>query len=448
MLVKEKQFYKTFIFLALPIILQNVISLGVNLADNMMLGRYGEASLSGVTAVNQIQFIFQNLLLGVSDGLVILCTQYWGKKDTASIKKILSIAMRLGIGIMVLLFLIVSVFPGWVIGLFTNDTAIISEGVKYLSVVRFTYPFFCITYILLAFLRSMEIVKISLYLSLCTLAVNCSINWVLIYGNLGAPRLGVYGAAIGTLTARILEFIILSIFIAKKALPLKLHIKDFFVIDRQLTRDYFKVATPVLITWGLWGVNNAIQTAILGHLSSSAIAANSMASNLYLIVKTMAVGANSATAVIIGKTIGIGDEKKLRQYAKTLQLIFVVIGIISSLILFALIEPILSLYSFSDESRTLARSFLRILCIVIIGMCYQMPTNNGIIKGGGSTKYVLIMDLISIWGIVIPLSFAAAFLFNASPIVVVWCLNLDQLFKSIPAFIKCNFGHWAKKLTR
>ena len=183
-------------------------------------------------------------------------------------------------------------------------------------------------------------------------------------------------------------------------------------------------------------------------MSSAAIAANSMASNLYLIVKTIAVGAASATNVSIGKIIGERKQDRIKEYAKTFQILFVCMGAVCALLLFLLTEPVLSLYSFSDESRGLARSFLHILCFIMAGMCYQMPVNAGIIKGGGDTKYVMIMDLISIGGIVIPLSFLAAFVLDAPPTVVVWCLNLDQLFKCVPAFIKVNFGNWCKKLTR
>ncbi|MDO5785187.1 MAG: MATE family efflux transporter [Eubacteriales bacterium] len=447
-IVKDKRFYRTFIFLALPIILQNVVSLSVNLTDNLMLGRFSESALSGVTAVNQIQFIYQNLLIGIGDGLVILASQYWGKKDTNSIRKISSVAMRTALVLMLALFVIVSLFPTQVVGLFTKDTAIIAEGVRYLNIVRFTYPFFCITTILLAVLRSTEIVKIAFYLSISTLCINFCINWVLIYGHFGMPRLGVQGAAIGTLTARIVEFVIILFYIKKKEKNLHLKLKDFLQLNRTIMSDYYRVSIPIIFIAAMWGFNTAMQTAILGHLTSSAIAANSMASNLFLIVKTVAVGSASTANVLIGKAIGQGDMKVVKDYAKTFQILFLCMGICCGILLFALTEPVLALYSFSDESREMARSFLHILCVVMVGMSYQMPVNSGIIKGGGATRYAMILDLVSIWCIVIPLSFVMAFVVKASPIVVVWCLNLDQLFKCIPAFIKVNYGHWAKKLTR
>lgn len=446
--IKEKQFYRIFFALCLPIVFQNVISLSVNLADNLMLGRYGESALSGVTAVNQIQFIYQNILMGIGDGMVILASQYWGKKELDPIKRIASVAMRTALSLMAVLFFIISFAPRQVVGLFTKDAAIIAEGVRYIRIVRFTYPFFCVTTILLAVLRCTEVVKIALYLSCSTLLINCGINYVLIYGRFGMPRLGVQGAAIGTLTARIVEVLILLFFLKRKEKNLHLKLEDFKHLDKGLCKDYFRVSFPIILLQSLWGVNTALQTAILGHLSSAAIAANSMASNLYLIVKTIAIGAASTANVLIGKAIGEGNEKRVRDYAHTMQILFLGMGLFCGLLLFALTEPVLSLYRFSDESRILARTFLHILCFVMMGMCYQMPVNSGIIKGGGDTKYIMKLDLISIWGIVVPLSFVVAFVVKASPIVVVWCLNLDQLFKCIPAFFKVNYGQWIRKLTR
>ncbi len=448
MLIRDKKFYRAFLALCLPIVLQNIISLSVNLTDNLMLGRYAESALSGVTAVNQIQFIYQNLLMGIGDGLVILSAQYWGRRDTASIRKVAGVSMRTALIAMVLLFAAASLFPTQVVGLFTSDRAIIAEGVRYLNIVRFTYPFFCVTTILLALLRSTEVVKIAFYLSLSTLCINFCINWVLIYGHFGMPRMGAAGAAVGTLAARMVEFAVVVLYMRKRENNLRVRLRDFLHVDRVIAGDYFRVSIPVILMASLWGVNTAMQTAILGHLNSSAIAANSMASNLFLLVKTAAVGSAATANVLIGKAIGEGDLRRVNDEAKTMQVMFVCMGICCGIVLFALTEPVLALYSFSEESRRLARAFLHILCVVMVGMSYQMPTNAGIIRGGGDTRYTMLLDLISIWGIVIPLSFFAAFVLDAPPAAVVWCLNLDQLFKCVPAFLKVNYGSWVKQLAR
>lgn len=444
----EPAFYRTFFSMYIVLVLQNVVTLSVNLADNMMLGAYSEISLSGVAAVNQIQFVYQQLITALGDGLVVLCSQYWGKKQTGIMKKIGANAMQAALLVCLLLFLLVSVFPYEVLGLFTTDVPIIEEGVRYLKVVRFTYPFFAVTQILLASLRSVEIVKIAFWLSVQTFFANCGINWVLIYGNLGAPSLGVTGAAIGTLTARVIECAVLIWYVLKKEQRLKLRPKDYLQSDRVLRMDYLKLTAPIALIQGLWGLNTAMQTVILGHMTSAAIAANSVASTLFLLVKSIPIGAASTASILIGKKIGEGDKDAVRNYARVLQKLFVLLGIACGLLLFVIRTPILNLYDLSESTRKMADSFLLILCVIAVTMSYQMPTNIGIIRGGGNAAFVMKVDLISIWGIVIPLSFFMAFVVKASPVVVVCCLNADQVFKCIPAFLKVNYGSWIRELTR
>lgn len=448
MKTEKATFYKSFFSLYIALVLQNVITLSVNLTDNVMLGAYSETALSGAAAVNQIQFVFQQLLNGLGDGVVIFCSQYWGKKQTETMKRISAVAMHAAITVSVLLFILVSLFPSEAVGIFTTDENIIQEGAKYLQVIRFTYLLFAVTQILLATLRSAEIVKIAFRLSVLTFFVNCGLNYLFIFGHFGMPELGIEGAAVGTLAARILEITILIIFIWKRENRLQIRFKDYWKLDKGLCRDYFRVAAPMVVTQGLWGVNTALQTVILGHMTAAAIAANSAASTLFLLVKSISVGASSSASVIIGKTVGGGDLALVKTYAKRLQKLFLGIGILSAGLLFFLRVPFLSLYDLQPETMEMTNTFLLIFCVVVMGMSYQMPTNNGIIRGGGNAMFVVKMDLISIWLIVIPVSFFMAFVVEASPVVVFCCLNADQIFKCIPAFLKANYGNWIRRLTK
>ena len=219
---KDEGLYRRFLSLAVVLVLQNVVTLSVNLADNMMLGAYSETALAGVAAVNQIQFVYQQLLHALGDGVVIVGSQYWGKNQTVPMKRLASAAMRFGLVLSIALFAVVSLIPYRVMGIFTRDSGIIAEGARYLNIIRFTYLFFAVTQILLATLRSVETVKIAFKLSVLTLFVNCGINYVLINGHFGAPEMGVKGAAIGTLAARILECIVLLLYISKRERKLNL----------------------------------------------------------------------------------------------------------------------------------------------------------------------------------------------------------------------------------
>ncbi len=306
-LVRERSFYRSFFRMCCILVLQNVITLSVNLADNLMLGAYSETALAGAAAVNQIQFVYQQLLVSFGEGLVIIGTQYFGKRQTAPIRRIASIAMRFGLSTAVLLFVLVSCFPTQAVGLFTEDVAIVDAGVSYLRLIRFTYPFFALTQMLLATLRSVGTVRIALGLSVSTLLINGGINYVLIYGHFGAPEMGIAGAAIGTLTARVVELVVLLLYLCLREKKLGLRLRDFLHTDRLLLRDYVRVTLPIFCAGALWGFNGAAQNAILGHLSSTAIAANSVASTLFLVVKSAAIGASSSASFHIGRAVGEGD---------------------------------------------------------------------------------------------------------------------------------------------
>ena len=348
----------------------------------------------------------------------------------------------------VLLFIAASIVPSGIVGLFTENPDIVAQGTEYLRIIKFTYILFALTNIFLAILRSVEKVKIAFYTSLMSLVINCSINYCLINGNLGFPQLGVKGAAIGTLTARAVELVVIIIYTFRFEKRLSLKIKEIVKPDKSYIKDFIITCLPFAAVGTMFGMSTALQTVILGHLSDSAIAANSVSSTLFMVLKVASTGAASSAAVVIGKTVGSGDLSKIKEYTRTLQLMFITIGLLTSVALRLIKEPVLSLYNLTPETLQMARRFINILCITCIGTAYQMPTNTGIIRGGGDSKYVLKVDIVAIWCIVIPLSFLGAFKFHWPETVVMFCLNSDQIFKAIPAAIKANRFHWMIKLTR
>lgn len=448
LLTRDKSFYKSFLRLMSALMLQQAVVLSVNLADNVMLGGYSETALSGVAAVNQIQFILQQLVFGISNGMVVLASQYWGQKKAEPVRRLMAVAFWAALAIAALLFVLVSLFPHGAVGIFTNDEAIVRQGMDYLAIVRFSYLFFAVTTILLGGMRVVEKVNIALYVSIVALLLNCSINYTLINGRFGFPEMGVRGAAIGTLTARIVECLIVVFYVLCKDRQLRVRVRNLIRIDSVLAKDYVRVSLPVVATGFLWGCNTALQTVILGHMSSSAIAAHSISSTIFLFLKVTSVGASSAAAVLTGKTVGTGNLAKIREYTRTFQVLFLGIGILLGAALFFIRIPLLGLYSLEPQTRELANAFILIESTVLVVMSYQMCMNTGVICGGGDTRYVMVMDLIVIWGIVIPLSFASAFLWNASPVVVLLVLNADQYLKCIPAAVYGNSFRWIRQLTR
>ena len=447
LLTKDKSFYKNFFSLCCALVLNNVIILGVNLADNIMLGNYSEAALSGAAACNQLQFIFQQLITGIGAGMVMMGSQHWGQKNTAGVKKLANGALLCGLILGGVMFLLATLLPRQLLMIFTDSEAFIAQGVLYLNILKYTYPVFAMTNILLATLRAVESVRIGFVVSLFTLVTNISLNYVLIFGRLGFPTMGCEGAALATLISRVVELLVVLVYIARIDKKLCWHLSDLGKMERTAFKAFLVTCLPLVVCDGLFGISTALQTAILGHMQDAAISANSVASTLYQLLKVASVGCAGAAAVIIGKTIGEGRTDKTREYAKTMQLIFVGVGVFICVALLLLRGPIVAAYKISDEAKDLAYAFLGVLAFTGAGMAYQMPTNTGIVRGGGDAKYVLRTDFISIWCIVLPISFLAAFVFHWPPVVVIACLNADQVFKGIPAVIKCNRFRWIKKLT-
>ncbi len=446
--LKHKNLYRTFFPLLVVISLQQLASLAVNLADNLMLGGYSELSLSGATLVNQIQFILQSCVVGIGTGVAVLGAQYWGKRDISPIRRITSVGLKCGVAVGILFTVLTFLFPNAILGLFTGETAVVAEGVRYLRIMCYTYIIYAISNTLMYSLQSVETAFIGTVMSVSTLCINICLNYILIYGHFGAPELGIQGAAVATLTSRIVELLIILTYLFFVDKKLKLRPRHLLNWDMGFLKDYVKVALPVMITGGLWGVAQAAQTAILGHISAETIAANSIATVLFQLFAVVGMSASYAASVTMGKTVGDGKLDLVRPYARRLQLIFLWLGMISGGLLFVCRDAILSLYSVSAETRALARQFLTVLSVTTVGSCYEYPVEAGIVGGGGNTKFAAIMDNGFMWLFTIPAAYLSAFVFGFSPVITFCCLKADQVIKCLPNSIYCNRFTWVRELTR
>lgn len=445
---KDPRFYKTFFRMMIIVALQNLVAYSVNMADNIMLGSYDQSALSGAATVNQIFFMVQQFALSIGNALVVLASQYWGEHRIEPIRTLTGIALKLGIICSVIIIALCTFIPVPLLKLFTDSPEIVEEGLRYLSLIKWTFALFIITNVLMAALRSVGTVNISFYISIVSLIVNVVINYTLIFGKFGFPEMGILGAAVGTFIARILEFVIVLVYIIKVDQKMRLFSGGLFKADKGLRKDYTKVTIPIMLSQVLWGVSVPMQTAILGHLSADAIAANSVATTFYQYLKVIVIAMSSTSAVMIGNAIGRGDMQRIKSDARTMSVIDVAIGLVLGLALFLLRYPLLSLYNLSDTATTMALNLIIIMSFIMVGMSYQMPVSFGIIQGGGDTGFTMKMNMISTWAIVMPLSFMAAFWWKWPVEAVVIVIQSDQIFKGLPTFIRFRGYKWIKKLTK
>lgn len=443
----DKAFYRTLFSLLAFVALQNVIAYTVNMADNMMLGRYSQESLSGAATVNQIFFLIQQFGVSVANALVALSGQYWGEGRKKPIRILTGYALKLSAIIGIVIIVAGMLVPSQICSIFTADPVIIEQGRQYMVIVCWSFGIFCITSTLYAALRAVGIVKISFYVSIVSVIVNCSINYCLIFGAFGFPEMGIRGAAIGTLISRIIEFAIVFIY-CKKDKKIALFQKELLMRDKGLRKDFTKIYVPIFFSTVVWAISIPIQTAILGHISSDALAANNIASTFYQYAKVVTFAMSSCSGVMIANAIGEGKRELVKQAGRTLSVLDVILGIILAALLFFLRKPLLSLYTLTPAAMALTDSLIILQAVIMLGMAYQMPVSFGVIQGGGDAGFVVKMNSISTWLIVIPLTIMGAFWWHVPIIPLVLIIQSDQLFKCVPVFLRFRKYTWIRKLTR
>lgn len=443
---RDRDFYKTLVRLAIPIALQNAVTFAVNFADNLMVGTLGDSAISGVYVGNQLQTVLQMFVAGIEGAILILAAQYWGKRDTGSIRKIASIGVRFAVLVGVLITLVAFLFPSQIMRIFTSDASVIEMGTPYVRVVSLSYLFFCISQVLIASMRAVETAKIGLFVSCVALIVNVSLNYVLIFGKLGFPALGVTGAAIATLISRIAESTVMVVYVRLIDRKLCLRFKDLLKNDRRLTRDFLRYGTPIVGGQIVWSVNMMGQTMILGRFDAGVIAATSIAGMLHNMMYIAMNGFSSAVGIITGKTVGAGRIDKIREYSRTTQVIFLGIGVLSGIAVFLLRDPFISMYNASPAAVEYSRQFINVISITIVGTCYQAACLFGLVKSGGDIAFVFKNDTIFVFLVVLPSAILASYL-GAPPWVVFACLKSDQILKCFVAVVKINRYNWMKNLT-
>ncbi|MBO6157797.1 MAG: MATE family efflux transporter [Firmicutes bacterium] len=448
LLTRDRSFYKTLITLAIPVALQNLITFSVTFADNLMVGALGDSAISGVYMGSQIQTFLQIFSAGIEGAILILAAMYWGKQDKASIKKIIAIGMHFSLFFGLLLTLICLLFPSQIISIFTREASVISEGAIYLRIVCLSYAFFCVTQALIAAMRSVEVARIGMVVSAISLVFNISLNYILIFGKLGFPAMGVKGAAIATFISRVVETIVMVVYTFKIDQKLKLRVKELLQSDPVLRRDFIRYGLPIVGGQVVWSINMMGNSMIMGRFNESVIASVSIANTMNTLAYVAMNGMSSAVGIITGKTVGAGKKELMKEYARTTQILFFGIGLLTGLFIFLLKGPFISLYSgITEETVRYSNQFMSVLSVTMIGTCYQAACLFGLVKSGGDIDFVFKNDTIFVFLVVLPSAILAA-RFGAPAWVVFACLKSDQILKCIVAYFKINSFNWMKDLTR
>lgn len=443
----NRNFYKTLITITMPIALQNIISYSVNMMDTIMLGSLGEVALSASSLANQMFFIFTVVCYGIGGGAVVLTSQYWGKKDINAIQTVTSIVLKLTVGLSVAFTALIMIVPKEIMSIFTNEAEVIAAGTEYLRVVALSYVFYGITSIFLIVLRSVETVNISVAIYAVSFCINVFFNYVFIFGKFGAPALGVTGAAVGTVIARVAEVIMMSVYVFKIDKKIRFRLSMIKNSSQELTMDILRYGMPVMVNELLWSIGTSMHAVILGHMGAIVVAANSICNVVFQMATSFIFGVSSASAVIIGKAVGSEDIDGAERSAHKLVRVYFVMGVISAVILLILKTPIISIYKIEDATKLLAEQFMVVYAVVIFFMAYTCPLITGVFRGSGDTKFAMVVDVGCLWS-VIPIGALACFVWNLPPVAVLLCLRLDMPLKTMFSLKRLGTDRWIRSVTR
>lgn len=443
----DKTFLLTLVTLMVPMILQNLLTLGTQMMDSIMLGQLGQNELSASSLANQPFFIFNLLIFGMASGSSVLNAQFWGKRDIRSIKIIISICLKVAFTVSILLAAVVMLFPRAVMAVYTNDQAVIELGAQYLQVIGWCYIFHGIASTLLTSIRSVGIVRVAVVDSVFALVCNTSLNYILIFGKLGFPALGVRGAAIATVITRIGEVAIVLtylLFIDKK---LKFRPRDLAAFEMGLLKNYLKNGLPVAFNEVFWSIGVSIQSMILGRLGSDAVSASQMSSIVQQFATVFIFGVANAAAIIIGNDIGAGRMEEAKSRIRAFRWIAVWVGLFAAGVILVLSRPVVGFYNVPEETKELALQMLRMLSVIVLFVSQTGIGVVGLLRGGGDPRFGVFVDLCGLWLFAVPAALLAAFVFHAPVLAVYLCSKLDEPVKLVMLTWRMRNGRWIKDVT-
>lgn len=446
--VRDKKFYKTLAAFAIPIAAQQLITVGVNMADNIMLGQLGEVAMSGATLANNFIGIYQIMCMGLGMGASVLVSRFFGMKDQTSMKKAVNVMFRLEFVFATLFSIVTALIPALIMKIYTPEMNVIEAGRGYLliSIPCYYLNGYAVTTSLM--LRSVGKANIPLYSSIASFFINIFFNWVLIFGHLGFPEMGVNGAALGTLIARVVEFSVTMGFLFFKDTNIHIRLKDLTMKVRDLIPEYIRISIPVLISDTLLGLGNSAIAIVMGHIGAVFVAANAITTITMQMATVVIQGISQASCTITGITLGEGDVQKAQAQGVTFATLGFLIGGIGCILILALKSVIIGAYNITPETSALADELMEAVAFVIWFQAANSILTKGTLRGGGDTKFLMIFDIIFLWACSIPLGALAGLVWHWSGFWTYMMLKIDQFLKCIICLFRLRSGKWIKKISK
>ncbi|MBE6992196.1 MAG: MATE family efflux transporter [Ruminococcaceae bacterium] len=445
--LRNKSFFTKTFKLMLPVILQQLITVGINFLDNLMIGGFGETQIAAAAFGNQFYSLFQFICMGLGSGAVVMSSQFWGRKELEPMRVTAAIALRVTVAICAAFTLIAVLFPSAIMRCFTNDAAIIAEGTPYMRLIGTTFLLAGLSSTATYLLRSVGTVNISLIGSIVAFLLNLFFNWVFIFGKFGVPRLELVGAAVGTIIARMFEFCFVFGYFVFKDDKFAFRLKHFILSGAGLLKQYVKFSVPVLVSDTLLGLSLSLTSVIVGHVGENLAAASSIVGSAVQLISVVNVGMSGASAVVIGNTIGEGDIPRAKREGNTYILISILFGLLVIPVLMLLENPYIGMYNITDTTREITHGMLVCTYFMLPIQTMAYVTSKGILRGGGDTKFLLFADSTMVWFVSLPLGALSGLVWNLGPVITYFFLRVEFPLKGLICLARYITGKWVKEIS-
>ena len=442
----NRPFFRKTLVLMLPVILQQLITIGINFLDNLMIGSFGETSIAAAAFGNQIYSFFQFICMGLGSGAVVMSSQFWGRKEIGPMRVTAAMSLRVTAAVCAVFTVLGVAFPAAILRVFTNDASVIAVGTPYMRLIGTTFLLAGLSSTATYLMRSVGRVSIPLIGSAIAFFLNLFFNWVFIFGKLGAPRLELVGAAVGTVIARAFEFLFVFGYFVVREDRFSFRLRHFALPGGTLRKEYVHYSLPVLFSDTLLGLSLALTSVIYGHISAEISAAVSIANSLIQLIMIVNVGMAGASAIVVGNTIGEGDLTRAKRESNTYILLSFLFGLVMIVPLFLLERPYTGLYTIQPETAAIVHGIMVCNYFMMPIMTISFLISKGILRGGGDTRFLLLADSSCVWFISLPLGALAGFVWHLPPVWVYFFLRIEFPLKGVVCFIRYCTGRWIKEI--
>ncbi|MGD9910150.1 MAG: MATE family efflux transporter [Candidatus Izemoplasmatales bacterium] len=442
--IGDKTFYKNLFIVALPIVVQQLITSSLQLVDNIMVGQLGDNALAAVGVINQLNFVIILVTFGAMGGAGVLTAQYFGSKDYDKMKQ--TFRFKLLVGLIVALFSVVffTIFGKGLVRLFSQDDEVINLALGYLNIVKWAMVPWSVSVAISNTFRETGVTKPLLYISFIAIITNTVLNYFLIFGSYGAPQLGVEGAAIATVISRFVEFGLMTVLLLKKGKNFSTKISKIFHIESSILSSIIILAIPLTLNEAMWSLGQAVFLQAYSTRELALPAMNAAGAISQLVFVTFG-GIGTGVAVLVGNTLGKNELHEAKDNARKLIAFAVFFAFMMGIILFIASYYVMDLYSLGDETVKIAQSVIRINAIFIPIYSFNVAIYFTL-RSGGDTRSTLMMDSGYMWVVSVPVAMILSRFTNLNVVLLFLMVQFLDIPKMIFAITRYKKGHWVKNL--